>query len=211
MPIADNLKRNFQLRVRGTMAAGGSTAKSTVNLLVYRRNSGTPALNKAAMVNAWLTEVKTTWLALASSSWTMDSVDLRCLDDPDDAWDETAVAEAGGVAGDALPSYCAIVFSKKTALRGKHFRGRMYFAGIAEADNVNNKLTAGAKTRADTLAIKLYTDINDGGGNTYVASLLTNRWNLVAVPPIPEIITLNEVIAKGVLGRMSSRKTPVVV
>lgn len=210
MPIADNLKWNFQLAVHGTMAAGGGSAKATVNLLVYRRQSTAPVLNKANMLTAWLAAIKADWKALASSSWTMDKVSLRCLDDPDDAWTDVLVGEAGSVAGDALPNYAAIVFSKKTALRGKHYRGRMYFAGIAEADNVNNALTAGAKTRADTLAA-LLDDVVADGANNWAAYLLTGLWNFVTVPPTPDVIPLTVIVARKILGRMGSRRTPVVL
>jgi len=47
---------------------------------------------------------------------------------------------AGAGAAAALPSYCAVVVSKRTVLGGRSRRGRLYLAGIPEAATINSQL-----------------------------------------------------------------------
>jgi hypothetical protein len=49
-------------------------------------------------------------------------------------------AGAGAGPAAALPSYCSVVFSIRTALGGKSHRGRMYLPGIPEAVTTNSQL-----------------------------------------------------------------------
>jgi hypothetical protein len=140
----------------------------------------------------------------------MAKATIRCIDDPIEGFSESIVNEVGDVAGDCLPNYSAIVFSKRTANRGKRYRGRMYVAGIAEADNVNNALTAGAKTRADTLATALQTGVTDANGTIYKFAVNSpTLWNRVAIPNIPFLTQTTSVLARKHVGRLGGRAAPV--
>jgi hypothetical protein len=59
---------------------------------------------------------------------------------------------AGGVAGDALPSYCSAVCSIRTAFGGRSGRGRMYVPGIPEASTDGSKILVESTTWTQLLA-----------------------------------------------------------
>jgi len=50
----------------------------------------------------------------------------------------TGLPAFGGQTGDPLPNNCAIVFTKRTALRGRSYRGRIYHMGIPESQSSGN-------------------------------------------------------------------------
>ena len=58
----------------------------------------------------------------------------------------------GGVAGDALPSYCSAVVSERTAFGGRSGRGRMYIAGIPESATDGSKILLESPTWTQMLA-----------------------------------------------------------
>lgn len=212
MPLTDVQRINFEVVVTGLYAAGGgSKAKPTKNVMHYKRTNFGAVFVGTAFNTAWLAANKAGWKAFINLSWTMVKMSIRCIDDPIEGEIETLVGEAGDVTGDCLPNSNAAVLSKKTALRGKHYRGRMYIPGVSEDDNVNNALTAGAKTRLDTVATNLLAVVTDANGVTFSPALLSaSLWNLVAVPPIPTVTVLSSITARKQIGTMNSRKSPVV-
>lgn len=56
--------------------------------------------------------------------------------------DFTAVG-AGNVPGGSLPTSMAVVISKKTALAGRKYRGRVYLAGVSTAHESDSTLNVG--------------------------------------------------------------------
>lgn len=80
----------------------------------------------------------------------------------------TANSGVGSATGDPLPRQVCGVITKKTALAGKRYRGRMYIPFPAEGDNdVDGTPTGGYITRSAALAAALLTNvIPGGGGNT---------------------------------------------
>lgn len=51
--------------------------------------------------------------------------------------------DPGGVAGDFLPMNASLAVSFRTALRGRSFRGRNYFVGLADSNVAGNTVEAG--------------------------------------------------------------------
>lgn len=212
MALTDPQRINFEVVVKGLFATGGgSKPKPTANVFHYKRTAFVFEYDGAAFLAAWLTANKAAWKALVNLAWTFDKITIRCIDDPVEGFTESIVNEAGSVTGDCLPNYSATVFTKITGLRGKSYRGRFYVAGIGEDDNANNSLTAGAKTRADTLATAIKATLTDANGTTYKFAVMSpTLWNLVAVPPIPFLTVCTDVKARKQIGRMGSRAAPVI-
>jgi len=52
----------------------------------------------------------------------------------------------GTRAGSQLPNNCALVLTKRTALRGRSFRGRFYFGPLCEADVTDNTVSGAVVT-----------------------------------------------------------------
>ena len=59
----------------------------------------------------------------------------------------TGLPLAGLSGSPSLPNNCALVITKRTALRGRSFRGRLYMPGLVEADVTNNNVS-GAQVAA---------------------------------------------------------------
>lgn len=53
----------------------------------------------------------------------------------------TGLPAAGTQTGDSLPNNCALVVTKRTLLRGRSYRGRIYHPGIPEAQCAGNTVT----------------------------------------------------------------------
>jgi len=210
MPLSDAQKQNFMVIVRGSLAAGGSESQNTVNILTYRRTAFPVAFSGTAFITAFHANSKANWKAAVSASWTWVSTEVRCIDDAVEPSTTVAVGEVGGVAGDALPSYCAMVISKLTAFRGRSYRGRLYLAGVPESGNVNNALNAGHKILLDAVAVDGSALITDANANTFKPTVLSQKMSVLTTSPATVLATdITSMTARQVLGRMSSRKTPV--
>lgn len=210
MPLSDAQKINFMVTVRGSLAAGGSATQNTANILAYRRTAFPVNFNPADFITAFHANCKANWRAATSASWTWVSTEVRCINDAVEPATLVLVGEAGLVAGDALPSYCAMVLSKLTANRGRSYRGRAYLAGVPESGNANNALTAGHKLLLDAVAVDLSATITAGAGNTFKPSVVSQTLSVLTTSPATVTATdITSVTARQVLGRMSSRKTPV--
>jgi len=58
----------------------------------------------------------------------------------------TGLPIVGTTASASLPGNCALVITKRTALRGRSFRGRIYQPGMVEAVVTNSQVAAGTVT-----------------------------------------------------------------
>lgn len=110
---------------------------------------------------------------------------------------EALSGEIGSSTGDAVPLRNAPVIAKKTALRGKSFRGRMFMMAPSEAQQ-----NSGALTPAYILALQTFIDslklVGSIGGNQYLATVYS------------ETLTLDNVIenfqVRDIMGTQKSRQ-----
>jgi len=183
MGIADASKLHHLVLVKGEIAALGMSVTPTINLLYYRRTAIVAPLNQANLITAFHTAVKASWKAAASSSWTWLSTMTRCIDDATDAGTLTVVTEAGGVAGECMPTYNAQLISKACLLRGKSYRGRVFFPSVPEGSADGNTLTAGGLALLVTVADKLDDGFTDADGNPYVPVVFSAKLSQVVTNP----------------------------
>lgn len=208
MPLADVDKVDFEVIVSGTTAALGGTAQTTLTPLHYRRTTFATNFSATAFITAFHTAVKTAWKDSCSVSWSWDKTSIRCLNSPTETATEVTVGEAGAVAGDMLPSYVAAVMTKNTAKRGRSYRGRMYLPGIPESGTTGNAATVGEKALLDALAALLDNSVVDAAGLTYVPMVLSRVLSTLTSDPASVFATqITSIVAKSVLGRLSSRKS----
>jgi hypothetical protein len=206
MPIADNLKLHFEVIVTGSYAALGGIAQVTKNILHYRRSVVNPTQNNSAVLAAWELAVMPSWLAAVSLHWTCTQLAIRCIDDAEEAESITLPNDPGLIVGEAYPSYVAMVFSKKSALRGRMNQGRLYVAGVAESAASGNALVAGQIALNATLAAALIAPISSGG-STYVPAVLSPTRSQTAINPTTVWVEdLVSITGNPELGSMNSRK-----
>lgn len=72
-------------------------------------------------------------------------------------------AYAGAVTGDALPIAAAVNYEKQSAQSGKINRGQLFLPGVAEDNQDQGELTAGAVTLYNNVAAALKLSITAGG------------------------------------------------
>lgn len=183
MPIPDSEKLHVQLVINGQIAALGATAQLTASILHYRRTSSTPDFVAASFINAWQANCETNWLAAASSSWAFKSYHARCINDATDAGTVETITTAGGVTGDCLPAFNTQLITKQTALRGRSYRGRLFFPSVPESGVDGNTLTAGQLALLQAVADDLDDGLTDADGNTYVPFLLSVIQSTIASNP----------------------------
>jgi len=112
------------------------------------------------------------WEDPAATTWTVQRYRYTPLDGSSAATVTQHVA-TGQSATDALPSGVAVTFTLRTALRGRSFRGRVYWGGYSESSN-----PAGAEPTAATIAAQvtnwlgLITALTGTGVSLVVASYL---------------------------------------
>jgi hypothetical protein len=208
MPLIDTAKLNFEVIVKGSIAAEGGDAQVTINPLHYIRTNTPAAFSATAFITAFHTLVKADWRAFASLHWTWVSTSIRCINSPTEVAVEVAVGEAGLIAGQMSPSYVAGIISKRTPLRGRSHMGRLYVAGISEGNSDGNALSGAAKTLLDTVATRLKTNVTDANGVIFAPAVLSRlKSNLIIDPSTVYMTGLSNAVARSVLGRQSNRKS----
>lgn len=183
MPIPDNEKLHFEFKIKGELAALGMSITPTINLIHYRRTNNPVDVNLVSVINGFQALVQASWLAAVSASWTLAAIGCRCIDDATDAGTEEVVGSVGGVAGECLPGFNNMLITKKTALRGRNYRGRLFVNGIPESGVDGNTLTAGQLALLATLADDLDVGFTDADGNSFVPFLLSTSLSQLETNP----------------------------
>lgn len=210
MPLTDAQKINFEVVIRGTLAAGGGEAQLTLTPLHYRRTNFSSAYSPTEFITAFHTAVKTNVKNSVSSAWNWDSTYVRCINSPTEATSIVTVDEAGAIIGDVQPGFVAQVLSKRTALRGRSYQGRLYLPGVPESATLANVVTAAQGLLLDTLATSLGGSFTTAAGLTYSPQVLSRLLsNMVADPSTIVATDIASVVKRTVLGRLFSRKSTV--
>jgi len=199
MPIPAVNQLAFQIVIQGQSAAAGSNAKSSYNVFNYRRASGVPAITKAALNTAFQANVIPAILAAMNARYSPLNLTIRCLNDALDAPQSFAVAGAGAIATDSLPSDAAIYFLFRTSLRGRNYRGSKHFGPASEIDTTGDVLTGAGLARWQTVQTALALNFVDANANTWIpqvvsttlSNLVTNPTNVVTNDVTQVLLDLN--------------------
>lgn len=107
----------------------------------------------------WWTHIKTEWLDAVSDDWTAEGHVSRVVGYPEipSQTEMFPAAFVGAQVGPALPGTVAAVIRRMSYWGGKRGRGRLYIAGIREADSDNGVILADALAKLNGLAAKLVT------------------------------------------------------
>jgi hypothetical protein len=159
------------------------------------------AVNRANVPNEevdiadnWLTVIRPTLRDCLSQGTTLVEFRTWCMTWPDIATSIVSTGnQLGTRAGDPLPPQIALVLTKRTLLRGKSGRGRMFLCGMSESDSTLAIPTAALLTNAvvlaNTLAVGFVGGTTGSTFNPVVVSLIGYR--RVAInpgpPPVPNV------------------------
>lgn len=177
-----------------------------VNVLHYRLSdivlSGSE-LGYASAIASELEELyRLSFMPGVSNQFTMDRVNVFNLNQPTIEFSFVS-GVVGGQALESLGPRNAIVVSKKTGLRGRSFRGRLYLLPPVEANQIGGSITA-----AYEAALQLFSDdaiiLTIPSGNQYNLNVYSPT---LSTPPL--LIVSNDVVTMEVrsqIGTIRGRK-----
>jgi hypothetical protein len=84
---------------------------------------------------------------------------------------------AGSNSNADLPPQCAVLFSAKTALKGRSYRGRFYVPGPVQTDETDGILSGTAITAYSTIATQLLAVFGPSGSNANWAYAIISRYH----------------------------------
>jgi len=139
MPEAASIGDVYQVRIRGHIEG-----QETNNIWYFSAAAATADVELhliLVLLSCWVTHM----IPQLSSAWTLQDAVWKKIY-PTLGVENITIPTGtlvGGVSTDALPSYCSVVMSIRTALGGRSHRGRAYIAGCPEAATTGSVLTAG--------------------------------------------------------------------
>lgn len=195
--------------IKGHVVESSGASQQIINILHFARISG-PGTDTEAHLYAAVSGLLDGALdAALSDTYVPDETLVRFMDDPMRAAFPNANALTGAIAGDRHPSFTAVVTRKKTAGRGRSFKGSNHWAPIAESDTLLDQLAGASVARWAAVEIALETMCVPFAGNA-------DMWQLMVLSPTlsdfslnPSVFTgalCNDIILNLVVGTMRRRK-----
>jgi len=201
---------HLEIQMHGTIAAGGSNARATVNTFHFRRSIIGAALTKANIDAAFQASYAVTIALALSARWTQGFNTVRFLDDATDPPVAFNHAAVGAIAGDSLPMTNTVYIQLKTLLKGKSYRGNKKYGPIAESDTTSGTddlLNAGAIVRWQAAAVASFQTLVDSDGNNWVAEVLSKTLSQLRVNPTTVVANdVQSVRLRKSIGRLRKRE-----
>jgi hypothetical protein len=198
----------IQIAMQGVIAAGGSNAKTIVNLYHFRRIPATAPFNKGNVNTAFQTVIGDTVLDALSSAYTQQYNIIRCFDDALDFAEPFVQTGAGAIGTARSPDYVAAVVRYRANINSRSGKASNHYAPIAEADTDGDVLTSGAIARLQAVGDAVLGGFVDSDGNGWNPCVKSSKFgaqylvNPVTVVTFPLIQT----IVNHTLGIMKRRK-----
>lgn len=197
---------------QGSASSIGGGPKNFFNVYQFVRLSALGSVSKANIEAAFQTAIITPLLAVLHDSYSQIANTVRFFDDATDAPQSFTETGAGGVSGDRLPDYNAVVVQLRTGLRGKSFRGSKHFGPIPESGTTGDAIASGSVANWTTLYNAIVAGFSDSDGNNWVPVIKSNR------PPanytVNPCIVLAQIVSSArlnlTLGTMRRRKVKTV-
>ncbi len=177
----------LEVKLKGTIAAGGSNTKNTVNVFHYRKSSGATTPSKVGLDASFQAVVAVPLGAALSIRWLQSQNTHRFMDDATDQELAFAHAVAGAVIGDSLPTVDSTYILLRSGSRGKNFRGNKHFGPIAESHTTagtDDILNAGALALWNPVAAACIATINDGAGNVFTPCIISRTKSQLRYNPV---------------------------
>lgn len=211
MPLPANQLKNFEIVVRGTLAAAGSGITPAVSIFHYTRRTVAVNASKANLNTAFQAGPLAALLAAANARYTPNVVSIRCIDDATDVYQDFTAAGAGAIATDSLPSNETVTMLMRTGLRGRNYKGSKHFAGASEADTTGDVLTGAGLVRWQAVQSALAAALVDASPNTWDLMVFSRKLSQVKTNPTIVIVNqATQVLLNLNIGRMKTRRSKTV-
>jgi len=205
IPLAD--QKHVELQMIGSCAAPGAVTKAMELVFNFRRTAVVNPVVKVNIQTAFQASIGAAILAAANEDYTQSANKVRIIDDALDSFSSSAQAGVGAIAGDRLPTYCAICFPMQTGVRGRFAQGSKHVGPVTESDTLNDILTGAAVTRWTAVATAIQAGFTDADGNIWVPAVVSRKYSTLNANPTTVIS--NDVISTLLnlnVGRLSRRK-----
>ena len=211
MPISTTLIDTVEIVTVGTTATGGSNSRTLNFCFHYKRGNTAMALSRTNVDTAFQAQMMVPILAMLNARYSQATNNIRWLNDAVDPYTPFAHVNAGGVAGDSMPTDQAAYFLQRTGLRGRKYRGSKHFAPMSEADTTagtDDIFNAAALARMATVAAALLAGFTDANMNVWVPAVVSRRppSQLVVNPTTVVANVVTTVLVKKSVGTMNHRK-----
>jgi hypothetical protein len=167
-----------EIQTHGTIAAGGSNARATVNTFHYKAAAIGVVPTKAQIDTPFQAQVVVPLGLALSVRWTQVFNTVRFFDDALDPPVSFSHAVAGAIAGDSLPMTNTVYMLLRTGFKGRRYRGNKKFGPIAESDTTTGTddiLNAAALVRWGAVVTGINGNLLDGAGNVWVPIVLSRQ------------------------------------
>jgi len=186
-------------------------SKPVQNVLCYRVITDDPTTDNAtALANRFTTIVVPDWMDAVSQQLQVTCVQAQKVSpDPTGAAFDQFDTSVGVRSGDALPGQsCGLIRKFNPAVGGKGKTGRVYIAGIAEADADDGRLQLIIQAALNGLGAALVANLISTGGGEYEPCWLTRS----ATPPITitGFVKWTNFIVMPRIATQRRRRTPIV-
>ncbi len=196
-----------EIVTQGNVAETGGSSKSVWNVWHYFQNPNAPGPQSAvAVANVFLTSVWANIAAQLSIAWVGSATLARYLDDVTFPLLSANVPATGSLALPRLSTGQAVVILRRSATRGKNFRGSQHFGPLAAAQVVADELTAGGVTAWTALLATIAGNITVGG-QTYSPCIVSKSLSQLRQNPVTiQGSAITQALLNKTIGTMRRRK-----
>jgi len=206
MPIPMNEVLVTEVIMKGIISGGGAGEVRTNFVFHFRRLATAVDPSKAAIFNAFNTNIATPIAAALNEDWDATTTTVRYVNDALDGPIEFSSALTGLITGDRLSSFAAAYLLMRTSLRGREYRGSKHLGPFSESDVTHatgcDIFNAGAVTRLNTIATAIGNGFTDSTTNNWVPCILSRKLSFLTENPTT--VTTSDVVQVLVNSRVGS-------
>ena len=213
MPIPFNQVQVVEIQQRGIITGGGAGEVRTNFVWHFRRTATVVDPSKAAINNAFATNIGAVVAAALNEDWEATVNAVRYPNDALDAPIEFSSALVGAITGDRLASFSTAFILIRSAVRGRSYRGSKRLGPFSETDVTHatgcDIFNAGCLTRLANITTAVLAGFTDSTGNVWVPCILSRFLSQLQFNPTTVIS--NDVVNLAVNSRVGTdirRKAP---
>lgn len=115
-----------------------------------------------ALMDEFEAEILAGWFIVTSSEWMCDGVQCQLISPTRYRSRFKAIAQAGQVQGNSLPTTTCVVLRRTAILSGRRYQGRIYVAGVPTSSENDSQLSAAVLANWTGLASNLKEPLEGG-------------------------------------------------
>ncbi len=147
--------------------------KGTRNVFQFYRDQTTNPWTGPSIMTAFASSIGAAFKAAVSEDSGGYVLSVRNMNDALNAPVTQAMAGAGAITGERLPSYVSVCIHLLSGLRGKSYRGRKHISPIAEDSTDGDVLSSAAITLFNALGAAIINGFTDSNSNIWKPAIVS--------------------------------------